>query len=56
MNIVLMESLGIESECLNKYIKKLTDCGHNFKIYDRTDNKETQKEELKDADLSLIHI
>ena len=38
MNIVLMESLGIESECLNKYIKKLTDSGHNIKIYDRTDN------------------
>lgn len=54
MNIVLMESLGIESECLNKYIKKLTDCGHNFKIYDRTDNKETQKEELKDADIAII--
>lgn len=54
MNIVLMESLGIDDNTLNSYIEKLKNKGHDFKIFQRTDDIEVQKEQIKDADIAII--
>ena len=54
MNIVLMESLGIDDNTLNSYIEKLKNKGHDFKILQRTDDIEVQKEQIKDADIAII--
>lgn len=54
MNIVLMESLGIDKDCLNGYVQKYTKRGHNFVVYDRTNDIEEQKKQVKDADVVII--
>ncbi len=54
MNIVLMESLGVDDSILNDYILKLKDKGHDFKVYNRSDDIKVQKEQIKDADIVII--
>ena len=52
MKIVILESLGISDEELNKLSKSLTDNGHELVVYD--DGKlddETIKNRIKDAEV-----
>lgn len=54
MNIVLLESLAIKEEVLNKYAEKLISKGHSFKAYPRTEDTSLQIEQAKDADIVMI--
>lgn len=54
MNIVLLESLAVKEEVLNKYAEKLTSKGHTFKAYPRTDDVNLQIEQAKEADILMI--
>ncbi len=54
MNIVLMESLSIDNDLLERYVRKLINNGHNFISYQRDDNPEVQKQQLKNADIAII--
>lgn len=54
MNIVLMESLGINKDSLNAYVQKYTSNGHNFVVCDRTSDIEEQKKQVKDADVVIL--
>lgn len=54
MNIVLLESLAIKEDVLNKYAEKLENAGHNFKTFNRNDDTNVQIEEAKDADILII--
>ena len=38
MNIVLLESLAVDSETLEDLVKPLTEAGHSFKAYERNDD------------------
>lgn len=54
MNIVLLESLGITPEVLDKHVQPLLAAGHSFKAYAKTTDTETLKEEVKDADVLML--
>lgn len=54
MNIVLLESLGISNELLDKYAEKLRTEGHTFKIFEKTDNIEKLIEQTKDSDVIIL--
>lgn len=54
MNIVLLESLAVSNDVLNKYVKELEETGHSFKAYERTDDINTLIEEAKDADIIML--
>lgn len=54
MNIVLMESLGIDNDTLNEYILRLKSKGHDFKICKGSCDIEVQKEQIKDADIVIL--
>ena len=54
MKIVLLESLGISNEVLNKYVKELEAKGHSFYAYDRNDDSSVQISEAKDADILIL--
>lgn len=54
MNIVLLESLAVDSETLEDLVKPLTEAGHSFKAYERNDDPQVLIEEAKDADVLMI--
>lgn len=54
MNIVLLESLSISEESLDRHVQPLLDKGHTFSAYQRTDDVETQIEEAKDAEILML--
>ena len=54
MNIVLLESLSISDNVLQKYIKILEKNGHNFTYYERNDDVNLQKERVKNADVLML--
>ena len=54
MNIVLLESLGVSRDILEKYTKELNNEGHTFKAFERTDDLEKQIEQAKDADILIL--
>lgn len=54
MNIVLLESLGITAEVLDKHVQPLLAAGHTFKAYPKTLDIETLKDEVKDADVLML--
>ena len=54
MNIVLLESLSISDNVLQKYIKILEKNGHNFTYYERNDDVNLQIERAKDADVLML--
>ena len=54
MNIVLMESLGIDDNTLNFYADKLKKDGHDFTAFQKTQDINIQKEQIKDADIVII--
>ena len=54
MNIVLLESLSISDNVLQKYIKNLEKNGHNFTYYERNDDVDLQKERVKNADVLML--
>ncbi len=54
MNIVLLESLGIDKDILESYSKKLKAAGHTFSAYERTLDTEILKIEVKDADIIIL--
>lgn len=54
MNIVLLESLGITAEVLDKHVQPLLAAGHTFKAYPKTLDIETLKDEVKDADILML--
>lgn len=54
MNIVLLESLGISDDLLEKYKKDLINKGHNFNIFEKTTDTEKLIEQSKDADILII--
>ena len=54
MKIVLLESLAISKEALNKYSEKLTAAGHEFTCYERDFFTEVLIERAKDADIIML--
>ena len=54
MNIVLLESLGITAEVLDKHVQPLLAAGHTFKAYAKTLDIEILKDEVKDADVLML--
>lgn len=54
MNIVLLESLDISDDLLEKYKKDLINKGHNFNTFEKTTDTEKLIEQSKDADILII--
>lgn len=54
MNIVLLESLGVSDEELEKYVEPLREAGHSFAAYQRDADPAVQIERAKDADIVII--
>ncbi len=54
MKIVLLESLGISAEEMQKMDKQLCAMGHIFTTHDKTEDIEKQKEYIKDAEIVII--
>lgn len=54
MKIVLLESLGVKEEVLNRYAKALEEKGHEFQAYARDMDPEVQIGRAKDADVIMI--
>ena len=54
MNIVLLESLSISNDTLQKYIKNLEEKGHKFTFYERNDDVNLQIERAKYADILML--
>lgn len=54
MNIVLMESLGISKEKLDRLTSPLIEMGHNFSSYERNLNPSVQITQARDADIIIL--
>lgn len=54
MKIVMLESLAVSRETLDRYVKPLEAAGHTFEAYERNDDKNLQIERCRDADILLI--
>ncbi len=54
MKIVLLESLGISLDEMKEFENQLTELGHTFKAYEKTNDLEKQKEYTKDAEIIII--
>ena len=54
MKIVLLEELGVSNEIMKKYGTKLEEMGHTFVAYKKSNDINTQIEEVKDADIIMI--
>lgn len=54
MRIVMLESLAVSRETLDRYVKPLEAAGHTFEAYERNDDKNLQIERCRDADILLI--
>lgn len=54
MKIVLTESLGIPQALLDGYVSALEAQGHIFRAYPRTNDIETLREEIQDADAIIL--
>jgi D-3-phosphoglycerate dehydrogenase len=54
MNIVILESLGTDPAYIQPYIEKLERLGHTVVQYENCQDKDVQKERLKDADIVLL--
>ncbi len=54
MKIVLLESLGVSQEVLDRCAKPLLDAGHTFTAYQKDTDPKVQIERAKDADVILL--
>ncbi|MBP3637147.1 MAG: hydroxyacid dehydrogenase [Clostridia bacterium] len=54
MNIVLLESLGIPAELLEKYAASLRAAGHSFTAYERTEDEAELIRRCQDADVLML--
>ena len=54
MKIVLLEELGVSDNIMKKYATKLEEKGHTFVAYKKSNDINTQIEEVKDADIIMI--
>lgn len=54
MKVVLLESLGVKKEVLDRYAKALEAEGHEFLAYERDMNPAVQIERAEDADVIMI--
>ena len=54
MKIVLLEELGVSDNIMKKYATKLEEMGHTFVAYKKSNDINTQIEEVKDADIIMI--
>ncbi len=54
MKIVLLESLGVPKEMINKHKKKLERMGHKFVIYERNDDPFVLQKRVEDADAIIL--
>ncbi len=54
MKIVILESLGIDKEKLDRVTKPLVDSGHELVIYEDKVDEETLKTRVKDAEILVI--
>ena len=54
MKIVLLESLAVSDEVLQKYTRDLEQKGHTFCAYSRCDDEAALCERAKDADILLL--
>ena len=54
MKIVLLEELGVSDDTMKKYGTKLEEMGHTFVAYKKSNDINTQIEEVKDADIIMI--
>ncbi|MBR2824952.1 MAG: hydroxyacid dehydrogenase [Solobacterium sp.] len=54
MKIAILESLGITEEKLNELKEPFEKEGHSFVVYNRTNDEEVLKDEVKDVDVAII--
>lgn len=54
MKIVLLESLGVSKQTIDKHKKRLERMGHEFAIYKRNDDSIVLQERVKDADVVIL--
>lgn len=54
MKIVLLESLGVPKEMIDKHKKKLERMGHKFVIYERNDDPFVLQKRVEDADAIIL--
>lgn len=54
MNLVLLESLGVNQNILDQYVQPLVQAGHTFHAYERTNDIQTQIQQAKDAEILIL--
>lgn len=54
MKIALLEDLGCSPEIIKENINKLASLGHELKVYSKSSNLETLKNEVTDADILML--
>lgn len=54
MKIVLLESLGVSDQVLQKHVQKLEKMGHTFTAYEKNTDPAAQLENMKDADVVML--
>ena len=54
MKIVLLESLGVSDQVLQKHVQKLEKMGHTFAAYEKNTDPAAQLENMKDADVVML--
>ncbi len=54
MKIVLLESLGVSGQVLQKHVQKLEKMGHTFTAYEKNTDPAAQLEKMKDADVVML--
>ena len=54
MKIVLLESLGVSEQWIDKHIQKLTEMGHTFCTYEKDTDPAVQLAHSKDADVLML--
>ena len=54
MKIVLLESLGVSGQVLQKHVQKLEKMGHTFAAYEKNTDPAAQLENMKDADVVML--
>lgn len=54
MQIVLLESLGVSGEVLQKHVQKLESMGHSFTAYEKNTDPAVQTERCRNADVVML--
>lgn len=54
MKVVLLESLGVPAEILERHRRKLADMGHTLIVYDKNTDPEIQAERIREAEVVML--